>query len=299
MSAPARFTPGGVTTAHPPVPDHGPGMNGWARYRITVRGKLSDRFASAFAGLAVEPGTGDTVLVGELDEASLHDLVAGMRDLGLEPLRIEETRPMNLRARSPRGPAGCEDRRLAEALQRRDESAFAALLEAHHGALLRLASSYVSSHALAEEIVQQTWFRVVDGIECFEGRYPLRLWIFELLVQVAAPRADRASLPAPDTGAPVVDPGRFRSDDDRWAGHWDRPPTPWTGRGPRELVDCVGKVMEILPAEERRVVVLRDVEGWPSEDVGWLLGLAEEDQRRLLHRGRSRVRAALEERFAA
>jgi RNA polymerase sigma-70 factor (ECF subfamily) len=54
----------------------------------------------------------------------------------------------------------------------------------------------------------------------------------------------------------------------------------------------------LLPEQQRRVITLRDIDGWTSEEVCDLLDLSEGNQRVLLHRARSKVRAALEDHFA-
>jgi hypothetical protein len=60
-------------------------------YRITVRGRLGRRFASAFDGLAVEPKDGETVIAGDvLDQAQLHGILERIRDFGLELVRVEQ-----------------------------------------------------------------------------------------------------------------------------------------------------------------------------------------------------------------
>ena len=60
----------------------------------------------------------------------------------------------------------------------------------------------------------------------------------------------------------------------------------------------VEETITTLPAQQRRVITLRDIDGWTSEEVCDLLGLSEGNQRVLLHRARSRVRAALERHLA-
>ncbi|MGH8973671.1 MAG: RNA polymerase sigma factor [Acidimicrobiia bacterium] len=274
-------------------------------YRITVSGTLSERFASPFSGVVRELlGTGDTVLAGNLDKSELAHLLSELRDLGLDPLRIEEeeTGPLDDRpcSRPGAGTASAEDLRLADAVRQGDETAFASLLQAHHAALLRLARCYVPGDALAHEVVRRTWSRVVEGIGRFNGRCPLRTWIFWLLVGTAEARGEQSRpVPAPGDDRPAVDPTRFRPDADPWGGHWASPPVPWAGRVTSESIGLVEQVVETLPPGERRVVTLRDVEGWTATEVGQVLGLAGEDQRRLLHRARSTVRAALEERLGA
>ena len=59
-------------------------------YRIVVRGRMSERFASGFTGMAVEPCDGTTALVGDIvDQSQLFGLLERVRSLGLELLRVE------------------------------------------------------------------------------------------------------------------------------------------------------------------------------------------------------------------
>ena len=90
-----------------------------------------------------------------------------------------------------------EDGELLARLRARDEGAFVALVERYHPAMIRLASTFVPSTAVAEEVVQETWVAVVRGIDRFEGRSSLRTWICRILVNTARRRAgsEARSLP--------------------------------------------------------------------------------------------------------
>jgi RNA polymerase sigma-70 factor (ECF subfamily) len=61
-----------------------------------------------------------------------------------------------------------------------------------------------------------------------------------------------------------------------------------------ETRERLAEAIEALPPAQRAVVSLRDIEGWSSEEVRNALDLSETNQRVLLHRARSKVRAALE-----
>ena len=199
-----------------------------------------------------------------------------------------------------------EDARIVDALRNRDEAAFARLLREHHAALLRVARIYVSSTAVAEEVVQDTWLAVVAGVDRFEGRSSLKTWIFRILTNIAKTRAQRegrtlpfSALRRPDVvPEPAVEPERFLDPEHpRWPGHWASKPTAW----PEErLLDAetrqtIERAIEALPPAQRAVISLRDVEGWAPEEVCNALGLSETNQRVLLHRARSKVRRALED----
>ena len=199
------------------------------------------------------------------------------------------------------------DAAVLAGLRRGDEAAFADLVDRYHASLLRLARVYVRDAAAAEDVVQETWLGLLRGLDRFEGRASLKTWLFHVLVNRARTRASRDSRAVPlsdlqtelEPDQPVVDPARFRRPDDpRWPGHWLLPPAPDDLPEQRLLADelnqQVRKAVEALPPTQRAVVSLRDIDGLSSEEVCRLLELSEANQRVLLHRGRSRVRAALE-----
>jgi RNA polymerase sigma-70 factor, ECF subfamily len=201
-----------------------------------------------------------------------------------------------------------DDQSLVEALRGGEESAFVTLLARYQSALVRLATIYVHDRAIAEEVVQETWLAVLRGLDRFECRASLKTWLFRILVNRARTRASRESRTVPvsslqpgdtDCYEPAVEPGRFRpADDPRWPGHWLVAPSaddlPEERLLAAELLERVRVAVSELPPSQRRVVQLRDVEGCTSEEACQLLGLTEANQRVLLHRGRSRVRASLE-----
>ena len=102
-----------------------------------------------------------------------------------------------------------------------------------------------------------------------------------------------------DTGELGLDPDRFLPAGHRWAGHWATPPASWRevpedALVSRETMAAVGRAVDGLPAGQRAVLVLRDVEGLSAPEACDLLGLTEGNQRVRRHRARSKVRAALE-----
>ena len=195
---------------------------------------------------------------------------------------------------------------LVAALRDGDERAFAQLVDQHGGAMLRIARGYVASREVAEDVVQETWIALFRGIEKFEGRSSVRTWLFSVLINIAKSRGIRDRRDGDALKAAVlgtsVDPARFRpSNDPDWPGHWrdDAEPTPFP-ESPEgsllhgELVDCARRAMDELPERQRIVVTMRDMLGMDSEEVSALLDISLGNQRVLLHRGRSVVRAALE-----
>jgi RNA polymerase sigma-70 factor, ECF subfamily len=198
------------------------------------------------------------------------------------------------------------DEQTVAALRAGDESTFRDLFARSYPMMKRLARAYVASDAVAEEIVQETWMAILTGIDRFEGRSALGTWIFSILTNQAKMHSSREKRALPFScvvpgGAeqPAVDPDRFQKDDDAWPGHWATPPRPWQKPERRllslEARDHLKAALAELPDRQRVIVGLRDVEGLSAEEVCDLLGLSQENQRVLLHRGRARLRAVLEE----
>jgi len=202
--------------------------------------------------------------------------------------------------------ASAQETDLLLGLSRGDEDAFAALLDRYAGPLRRVVRAYVSSDALAEEVLQETWLAVLTGLERFERRAALRTWIFRIAINRAKSKAvgEARSIPfsslpgAGDDAEGAVDPDRFQDASGRWPDHWAAAPRPWEDPERRLLSlegrDLLRGAIGALPPSQRVVVCLRDVEGLSAAEVCELLAISEVNQRVLLHRGRTRVRLHLE-----
>src|SRR5829696_644052 len=195
---------------------------------------------------------------------------------------------------------------LLARLRAGDEAAFERLVARHYGTMLAVAQTYVRNRSVAEEVVQETWLAVIEGLDRFEGRASLKTWILSILVNKAKTRGVREARSVPfaslagEDDAPAVDPGRFRGPDDAFPGHWQAYPGNWgadVAVGDRETIRAAMAAIAALPPAQQTVIRIRDVEGYSSEEVCAALDVSEGNQRVLLHRARSRVRAALEEHF--
>jgi RNA polymerase sigma-70 factor (ECF subfamily) len=198
------------------------------------------------------------------------------------------------------------DAELVEKLRAGDERAFERIVDRHGPMMLRVARLYVRDRAVAEEVVQETWLAVLNGIDRFEGRSSLKTWIFRILANRAKTRAEREGRSVPlsaimatdaATGEPSVDPDRFFGlEHGQTPFHWAAPPRDWPEKRvlDREALDLIQSTIESLPETQRTVIRLRDVEGWSPEEVADALEISDGNQRVLLHRARSKVRAALE-----
>ena len=200
---------------------------------------------------------------------------------------------------------------LIDRLRSGDEAAFTWLVDTYSPSLKRLALGFVAGEAVAEEVVQETWLAVLTGINRFEGRSSLRTWLFKILTNRAKTRGARegrtvtfSELESAHRDEPAVSPERFLpADHPSFPGHWATPPHMWSAVAEqaivrRETMEVLRRGLERLPPAQRAVVTLRDVQGLPADEVCAALRLSDANQRVLLHRGRSRLRAMLEKYFA-
>jgi RNA polymerase sigma-70 factor (ECF subfamily) len=194
---------------------------------------------------------------------------------------------------------------LIDRLRAGDQAAFADLVRRHHQAMVRFAETFVPSRAIAEEVAQEAWLGVIKGIDRFEGRSSLSTWIFRIVANIGRTRGARERRTAPTMtlteelgeGTPSVAPGRFAGPPGR--GAWSDPPARWSELPDERLLaqstfDQVNALAAELSENQRRVFVLRDIHGMSPAEVCDLLELSEVNQRVLLHRARSRIRAGLE-----
>jgi RNA polymerase sigma-70 factor, ECF subfamily len=196
---------------------------------------------------------------------------------------------------------------LLARLRQGDEEAFEELVARHHSGLIRMAMGYVADREAAEEVVQDTWMAVIEGLGRFEGRSSLRTWIFGIMIHKAKDRGVREKRHTTfssfesidDDSDEAVDPSRFHRSGE-WAGHWAFPPQPWDDQTPEKLlasqqaVDAMIRAIDVLPRTLKEVLILRDVEGMEAKEVCELLKITETNLYVRLHRARERVRRAVE-----
>jgi RNA polymerase sigma-70 factor, ECF subfamily len=196
---------------------------------------------------------------------------------------------------------------LLIALRQGDQAAFAELVDAWGPAMLRVARMHVPSHAIAEEVVQDTWLAVLRGLERFEGRSSLRTWVFSILLNLARSRGEREHRVLPfaalwERREPAVPPERFQGRRDERPGWWAAPPQPWADPEARlesrAAQEALQAAIATLPTRQREAIVLRDVLGFDADEACSVTGVSDGNHRVLLHRARAKVRSALERHFA-
>jgi len=201
-----------------------------------------------------------------------------------------------------------EDQAFVTRLRNGDEVAYRALVNLRHAGLVRLAKSFCGNRATAEEVVQDTWVAVLTSLDTYSGTAPLRSWIAGIVVNKARKRAvrDDRVRPFSDFAIATADREVDDVDADRFAGDgtWAVPPAPWDGLTPerqvgsRQLLTIAAEALETLPPMQKAVILLRDAEQQEPEEICRILEISQGNMRVMLHRGRARIRAAVERRTA-
>ena len=220
-------------------------------------------------------------------------------------VQADQPRVLAHPAESTAAAAPAADAQLISALRAGDEVAFTDLVRRLHLGMVRVATSYVSSRAVAEEVVQDTWLAVLESLDRFEGRSTLKTWIFRILVNRAKSRGvhERRTMPfsainvRSESEGTAMPAESFLEDGHRWAGHWVGSVTAWQvpedSVVAAELGALIRQTIDRLPPAQGAVVALRDGQGLSAQEVCDLLELSAANQRVLLHRGRARLRAAI------
>ena len=196
---------------------------------------------------------------------------------------------------------------LLNLLRQRDEMAFTQLVEQYHASLVRLARLFIRDELAAEELAQETWLAVLQGLDHFEGRSSLKTWLFSILSNKAKTRSQRenrsfifSDFQNAAFDVPTVASKRFKDvSAGTWADHWAVEPVPWASIPEEVLLSgeirkLISQTIAELPENQRSVITLRDLDELSSQEICNILEISETNQRVLLHRARARVRQALE-----
>jgi RNA polymerase sigma-70 factor (ECF subfamily) len=203
---------------------------------------------------------------------------------------------------------GVAEDQLVARLRRGDIAAFAQIVAEWSPVMLHVARRYVGDRHAAEDVVQDAWLGVINGLGNFEGRSTLRSWTFSILINRAKTRIARdqrtvasaalTGLPDPDDAS--VDPARFQGAHGVHPGHWTSSGEPqhWTepevGALKSEVAEKIEAALDVLPERQRLVVQMRDIQGMSADETCAALAVSQQNQRVLLHRGRAALRSRLE-----
>lgn len=199
-----------------------------------------------------------------------------------------------------------QEDRLLSRLRAGEEEAFEIVVLHYHEALIRTARRYVADRAMAEDIVQETWIAVMNGLNRFEGRSSLYAWICAILIHKAKDRGIRekrqkvfsAFEMETDTWKGESERARRRAHGEgAWKAscsrHWWDDRTPEKLLASRQTIACLWQAIETLPVPQKDVLMLRDVQGVHTKAVCEQLKISETNLYVRLHRARERVKVAV------
>ena len=193
-----------------------------------------------------------------------------------------------------------DDDHLIPRLLEKDEAAYRAVVKAYHGMMVYVAKTIVGE-AIADEVAQESWVSVMRALPKFERRSSLKTWILKIVSNTAKSRLRHESRTVnvddfESFDAPMVNATKFND-----KGHWTSPPSIWHGDSPESLLagtqlqSVIDKALNDLPAIQRSVVTLRDIQGLDMDSICKILDVSESNGRVLLHRARSQIRECIDE----
>lgn len=164
-------------------------------------------------------------------------------------------------------------------------------MQEHSRPLYRAARGLGLSHEAAEDLVQDVFVTFLESLERFEGRSSVRTWLFGILYRKSFEKRRQLGKEARQDPLEETFPNRFHP-----AGHWAQPPQNLENRlDSRHLREALEQCLDSLPETQRTVFVLRDVEGFSTEEICKVLGITRTNLFVLTLRARTRLRECLEE----
>ena len=182
------------------------------------------------------------------------------------------------------------DRTLAGRAGRGDRRALLSLYERYQGRLFGFLRRSLADPALAEDVFQEVWIKVMDKIATFRpGKAPFRAWLFRVASNAVVDRLRRERVrSSPSLDAPIGD------GEDRWI---DRLPA--SGPDPELATERGLRAAELdhalrtLNPRQRAAVLMRHQQGWTYSEIASALGVREGTAKTLVHRGLLRLRERL------
>jgi RNA polymerase sigma-70 factor, ECF subfamily len=181
-----------------------------------------------------------------------------------------------------------EQARLVRAARQGDGPAMRRLLTVLSGPIYRFGRGFCRDPHDAEDVMQDVLTALARGLAAFRGDASLTSWAYTV-ARRACMRHRRKRAAEPDRMA-SLDAGAEAAEA---AALVDRGADPQRRLERRELAALLERSIAALPAPQREVLLLRDVEGLSAREVGRALGLGERAVKSRLHRARLALRVTL------
>jgi len=192
-----------------------------------------------------------------------------------------------------------DDATLIQRLLAREQDAYTYVVTTYQNNLLQVARGIVGM-SIAEEVVQEAWIAAFRALANFEQRSSLKTWLIRIVSNCAKTRLrqENRSINFSEFAADdetILDPANFTS-----RGHWQAQVSFWDFATPDELLSndqlkaCIDLTIRDLPANQRSVLTLRDMQSLEMHEICKILDISESNARVLLHRARNIVREAID-----
>jgi RNA polymerase sigma-70 factor (ECF subfamily) len=154
-----------------------------------------------------------------------------------------------------------DDRALLERIRQGDTGGAAELFERYAPAILRFADRLLSDHAVAEEVTQEVFLKLISRAHQYDGRAGVSSWLFAIAANACRDRRRR------DRRAPVIPLDGIVEPSARGDG---------IERGliDRERRDAVRRALSSLSEEQREALVLARYHGMPYVEIARVLGIS-------------------------
>ena len=168
-----------------------------------------------------------------------------------------------------------DERALVLAAQRGEREAFSELVRTHERRAYAVARAIVVNHEDAEDAVQEAFLHAYRALHRFLPDQAFGAWLHRIVANAALDITRRRKVRDADelpesVASPFRDPAEAS-----------------------ELRRRLQEALESLPARQRAVIVLHDVEGFKHSEIGVTLGIPEGTARSDLHYARSHLREVL------
>lgn len=171
-----------------------------------------------------------------------------------------------------------------------DQAAIHAVVRAYLGQILRAARGTGLEASRAEDVTQETFTTFIEKAGNFDGRSHVRTWVFGILYKklLEVHRAVQRDLRMED----IEDVMEQRFDA---SGSWIRPPRSVEAEVyDAEVRASLHECLDSVPVQQRMAFLLREVEGFSTEEICKILEVARTNLGVLLYRVRNRLRECLE-----
>ncbi len=188
------------------------------------------------------------------------------------------------------------DAELVSRFKSGDQQAFTQIVERYQDRVFTLALRWMHDRQVAEEVAQEVFLALYRSLENFRGDAKLSTWIYRVVVNHCKNKKLYRHRRKMDRHEPLE--GKRAHEPD---GMERQIPAEGPGADAStyqgEAEQLIHEALQRLDEEQRRIIVLRDIQDLSYEEISDILGLARGTVKSRLHRARAQLAAILSERI--